>query len=172
VSKASVVAGSSRFTAPFLIWSTSDAGRASLSTFRPTASAVLGLTPPPTPPCLSPAIARWSWRVSPQNASLPKVSERNVRRPSSIIRWVLSSVPSVVGTEALGAGETLGVCVSIIPQPAAVRTTASPRTGAMNRRATVLGFIDLSSGMLSFGAPVARDPADERGSDCAHRERE
>ena len=52
-----VVAGSSRFTLPAFICSTRSAGSASTSTFKPTASAVFGLTPGPTPPSLAPAIA-------------------------------------------------------------------------------------------------------------------
>src|SRR2546426_4919098 len=52
---AKVVAGSSRSTLPALSWSCSACGRASTSTLRPTDSAVFGLTPPPTPPCFSPA---------------------------------------------------------------------------------------------------------------------
>ena len=49
-SRASVVAGSFRLTLPSLRACLTDAGRASTSTFRPTARAVLGLTPGPTPP--------------------------------------------------------------------------------------------------------------------------
>jgi len=55
---ANVVAGSSRLTWPCLILSTRSDGRASMSTFKPTASAVFGLTPGPTPPNLVPSIAR------------------------------------------------------------------------------------------------------------------
>src|SRR3989454_1536833 len=36
----------------------------STSTLRPTDSAVFGLTPPPTPPCFSPAMALWSCSAS------------------------------------------------------------------------------------------------------------
>src|SRR2546426_1541245 len=61
---AKVVAGSSRSTLPALSWSCSACGRASTSTLRPTDSAVFGLTPPPTPPCFSPAMALWSCSAS------------------------------------------------------------------------------------------------------------
>lgn len=49
-SSASVTAGSSRFTRLAFRACTTLGGRASRSTFRPTARAVLGLTPGPTPP--------------------------------------------------------------------------------------------------------------------------
>ena len=45
-----MVAGSFRLTFPALICWTNFCGRASTSTFKPTARAVLGLTPGPTPP--------------------------------------------------------------------------------------------------------------------------
>ena len=50
LSSASVVAGSSRSTLPALIAAAIFGGSASASTLRPTASAVFGLTPGPTPP--------------------------------------------------------------------------------------------------------------------------
>ena len=68
-SSASVVAGSSRSTLPALIAAAIVCGSASTSTLRPTASAVFGLTPGPTPPFFAPAIAWCSCSASPQNAS-------------------------------------------------------------------------------------------------------
>ena len=73
-SSASVVAGSSRSTVPALMPAATSAGTASASTFNPTASAVFGLTPGPTPPFAAPAIASCSLSASPQNASSPNVS--------------------------------------------------------------------------------------------------
>src|SRR5574341_350150 len=61
------------------------AGSASESTLSPTASAVLGLTPGPTPPRLAPSTALCRPRVSPQNAWSPKVSKRKTSRP-----WLVS----------------------------------------------------------------------------------
>ncbi len=78
LSSASVVAGSSRFTLPAAICCLSAAGSASESTLRPTASAVLGLTPGPTPPFAAPAIALCSCSVSPKKASDPNVSKRKI----------------------------------------------------------------------------------------------
>src|SRR5213593_2387947 len=89
---AKVVAGSSRSTLPALSCSCSAGGRAPTSTLRPTDSAVFGLTPPPTPPCFSPAMALWSCSASPQNASSPNVSNRKVWRPSRTMRLALSSI--------------------------------------------------------------------------------
>src|SRR5688572_13688680 len=77
LSRASVTAGSSRFTAPALIFAFSASGRASASTLSPTASAVFGLT-------LS--IALCSCKASPKKASEPKVSKRKICLPSSIRR--------------------------------------------------------------------------------------
>ncbi len=74
LSSAMVVAGSFKSTLPALSCFCSAAGTASASTLRPTASAVFGDTPGPTPPCFPPAIALCSSSASPQNASLPKVS--------------------------------------------------------------------------------------------------
>lgn len=77
---ASVPAGLSRSSrpacsAPFAPCS------ASASTFNPRASAVRGVMPEPTPPKELPSIARCNPSVSPQKASSPKVSKRNVARP-------------------------------------------------------------------------------------------
>src|SRR6185437_7649928 len=54
--------------------------------------AVLGLTPGPTPPFFSPAMALCSWSASPQNASSPNVSKRKICRPSPIMRAALLSI--------------------------------------------------------------------------------
>src|SRR6188472_2185863 len=67
-SRVNVTAGSSRFTLPALIAAAVFAGIAVASTLRPSARAVLGLTPGPTPPFLAPAIAWWSRSCPPQNA--------------------------------------------------------------------------------------------------------
>ena len=57
-------------------------GSASTSTLRPSASAVRGRhARADAAVALRPAIASCSWSVSPQNASSPKVSKRNVRLP-------------------------------------------------------------------------------------------
>src|SRR6266705_1652155 len=92
LSSAKVVAGSSRSTFPALSCAFSAWGRASTSTLRPTASAVFGLTPPPTPPRFSPAMALWSCSASPQNASSPNVSNRKIWRPSRTMRLAFSSI--------------------------------------------------------------------------------
>src|SRR2546423_8732050 len=86
LSSPSVVAGSSRSTLPALRSRWRLGGSASTSTFRPTDNAVFGLNPAPTPPCCRPAMARCSWSASPQNPSLPNVSNRKVCRPSATIR--------------------------------------------------------------------------------------
>ena len=80
---ASVVAGPSRSTLPPGAPRPASVGSASTSTFRPTASAVFGLTPAPTPPSLAPSIALCSWSLPPQKSSSPKVSKRKMSRPSS-----------------------------------------------------------------------------------------
>src|SRR5688572_1616069 len=85
-SNASVVAGSSRLTLPALICAFTCSGSASTSTFRPTARAVFGLTPAPTPPFFSPAMALCRPSASPKKASEPKVSKRKICLPSSIKR--------------------------------------------------------------------------------------
>ena len=57
LSSSSVFAGSFRSTLLALIAAATGFGTASMSTFRPSSSAVLGLTPGPTPPTFSPSIA-------------------------------------------------------------------------------------------------------------------
>jgi hypothetical protein len=57
-SSASVVFGLLRSTLPFLIPAATLAGILVASTFRPTESAVFGLTPGPTPPSFLPSSAR------------------------------------------------------------------------------------------------------------------
>ena len=108
-SSASVVAGSSRSTVPALMPAATSAGRASTSTFRPTDSAVFGLTPGPTPPFALPAIAWCSWRVPPQNASSPNVSKRNVFRPFTI--------------DCAAAATTSSPANAIVPAPPPVPVT-------------------------------------------------
>src|SRR5213080_197489 len=90
--RSSVVAGSLRSTFPSLRATMTLAGNASTSTFRPTASAVAGLTPAPTPPNFCPSIASCSRSVSPQKVSSPNVSNRKVRLPSSAICLALSRI--------------------------------------------------------------------------------
>ena len=67
-------------------------------------SAVFGETPGPTPPFFSPAMALCNWSASPQKASLPNVSKRNVFLPSSSIvcalRAMSASKPVLVGGAA------------------------------------------------------------------------
>ena len=74
--RAIVTFGSPRFTCRALSASMIDLGSASTSTLRPTASAVAGLTPAPTPPWALPSIASWIRSVPPQKSSSPKVSNR------------------------------------------------------------------------------------------------
>src|SRR5262249_20579839 len=84
-SSASGLAGSFRATVPFLRPASTCGGTISASTLRPTASAVAGLTPGPTPPKRAPAIAWCSFSAPPQNASSPKVSKRKICAPRPII---------------------------------------------------------------------------------------
>ena len=86
-----MTAGSSRFTLPFWIFCTRSLGSASTSTFSPTASAVFGLTPGPTPPRPAPSIAWCNFSVSPQNAWSPKVSKRKVCSPCCTFCIALST---------------------------------------------------------------------------------
>src|SRR5207244_12391679 len=59
-------------------------GNASISTFNPTASAVFGLTPGPTPPSLAPSIACWRCRVPPHQAiEGAKLDRKSTRLNSS-----------------------------------------------------------------------------------------
>src|SRR5256886_14388833 len=122
---AKVVAGSSRSTLPALSCSCSAGGRAPTSTLRPTDSAVFGLTPPPTPPCFSPAMALWSCSASPQNASSPNVSNRKVWRPSRTMRLALSSITlsKPEGTPALTALPAGSTARTAPTSPTATSTT-------------------------------------------------
>ena len=99
---ASVVAGSSRSTLPCFICSTKSAGSASASTFNPSANAFLGE---------SFATASCSLSVSPQKASLPKVSKRKVCLPSASIccaLWLIaSSYPTTSGVVCARSGSSL-----------------------------------------------------------------
>src|SRR5688572_23547348 len=80
----SVVSGLSRLTPPSLSTSTSSFGTAPTSAFRPSCNACRGVSPGPTPPFFSPTIALCSWSWSPQNASLPNVSQRKIFLPSAM----------------------------------------------------------------------------------------
>src|SRR4029077_12991657 len=142
LSRARVVAGSSRSTLPALICATSAAGKASVSTLRPTDSAVFGLTPPPTPPFFSPAMALCNCKAPPQKASEPNVSKRKIRLPSFIMRraWALIW---------LSLSGSLDVCAWAfpcppMPNPAPTRIANPARTGTINGHA-VLCFMGNSS---------------------------
>ena len=84
---ASVAAGSFRFKVPACRSGSTALGTFCTSTLRPSFSAVFGLTPGPTPPFFSPAMASCR-RVFAQKASLPKVSKRKISRP-----WSMRSEP-------------------------------------------------------------------------------
>src|SRR5689334_6660527 len=140
-----VVAGSSRSTLPALICFFNAFGSTSASTFSPTDSAVLGETPGPTPPFLSPAIALCSCSASPQKASLPKVSYRKVSRPSSSIVWawraIVASWPFSVG----GAADAIKVPHRPAPQALAMKM--------------LLDFMRSSSCHRGGGEPVTLEQA-------------
>src|SRR5262245_58428820 len=133
-----VVAGSSRSTLPDLIWLFSALGSTSASTFKPTESAVLGETPGPTPPFLSPAIALCSCSASPQNALLPNVSWRKVLRPSSIIvcawRAIVASWPFSWVFCVGGAAAANKVPHSPAPQAPAIRMLLDLMRASLCRR--------------------------------------
>src|SRR5262249_11290190 len=99
-----VFGGSSRLTFPAASCFFKASGSTSASTLRPTDSAVFGETPGPTPPFFSPAMALCNWSASPQKASLPNVSKRNVFLPSSssvcALRAMSASKPVLVGGAA------------------------------------------------------------------------
>ena len=73
-SSESVVAGSSSGIVLLTMPSRTFWGRTSTSTFRPTASAVAGLTPAPTPPWAAPSMPWCSFNAPPQKSSSPNVS--------------------------------------------------------------------------------------------------
>src|SRR5688572_15998814 len=75
---ATVVLGSSSLIAPDLTPATTSAGKASASTFNPTESAVVGLTPSPKPPLADPSIALSICNNPLQNSSSPKVSNLKI----------------------------------------------------------------------------------------------
>src|SRR5207245_3860461 len=102
---------------------TRDAGSTSESTFSPTASAVAGLTPAPTPPRAEPSSAWWIFSVSPQNASSPNVSKRKVCRPSSM------RVAADVLTTSTGGGGAL-----LLLLQADSETASANASGADGRR--------------------------------------
>jgi hypothetical protein len=91
LSRVRVVAGEPRFTFPARNALRTPRGSASTSTFRPTLSAVFGLTPALTPPWRAPSIARCNWSAPPQNLLSPKSSKRKIWRPwrtsESASRW-------------------------------------------------------------------------------------
>src|SRR5713226_7646618 len=134
LSRASVVAGSSRFTLPALICFLSPSGKASASTLRPTESAVFGLTPPPTPPFFSPAMAWCSCNASPQKASEPKVSKRKICLPSSIVRRACALIKRSLGGEFVLGRPRLGASLfpGVNPEPDKKRDTKQEKTH--NRR--------------------------------------
>src|SRR3954447_25851261 len=122
LSSASVVAGSLRSTLPALIALTTDLGSLEESTLSPTLSAVFGDTPPPTPPCLAPAIARLSWSTPVQKLSSPKVSCRKTCRPSSSIRC---AVRSTLGAP-VGAGRDIAATLKSAPPARSKAAAARP----------------------------------------------
>src|SRR3954451_14692343 len=139
LSSASVVAGSLRSTLPALIALTTDLGSLEDSTFSPTLSAVFGDTPPPTPPCLAPAIARLSWSTPVQKLSSPKVSWRKTCRPSSSIRCAARS------TERAGVaccGLDSAATLNSAPPARSSAAAASPRRAILT---TTVRRIRLSS---------------------------
>ena len=114
LSSASVVEGSFRLTFPSLRAAIRLAGSAFTSTFSPTARAVAGLTPGPTPPSFAPSIAWWRFSVSPQKASSPNVSKRKMLWPCSTIASALSRICS-----SKPASCRSSFTVSFVPLPCA-----------------------------------------------------
>src|SRR5690348_1562129 len=129
-SSVSVVAGSSRSTLPCLMACTTAGGSASASTFRPTPSAVFGLTPAPTPPFLTPSIACCRRSCPLQNASSPKVSKRKICLPCSYSAfldcWSVFADEPASGTPG-GALEDKAGTASRTPQPR-MKAAAMPPT--------------------------------------------
>ena len=97
-----MTAGFERSALPCSIWFRVEGWSDWESTFSPSPSAAVGDSPGPTPPRAAPLMAscRWSW--SPQNASSPNVSNRNVWRPS-VTRSFASSKTSLPGGGGGGA---------------------------------------------------------------------
>jgi hypothetical protein len=107
------------------------AGIAVASTLRPSARAVLGLTPGPTPPFFAPAIAWWSRSCPPQNAWSPNVSKRKIRRPRSKSCWLNGFVLATALPFASDALETLLATPLTISAP--TRTRAATAASAIAR---------------------------------------
>src|SRR5688572_11837786 len=156
LSSSSVVAGFLRSTLPRAIALRSERGKALTSTLSPTASAISGETPGPTPPLLAPAMARCSPIPSPQNASSPKVAYRKVFRPSrtclsaliSVEKSLESLAPAVAVSSAASIAATICVFIARIP----VKEVSSQQTNAsageiVPRRLT----LPLSARNLSIG---------------------
>lgn len=113
---------------PALICATNAAGSAAASTFKPSARAVFGLTPSPTPPNFSPAIASCSRSLPPQKSSEPNVSKRKIRLPSSSIRLAFacicsSKLPCAAGLGAAGCAAPLSTFR--VPHPTSATTVVS-----------------------------------------------
>ncbi len=104
-------------------------GSASTSTFSPSARAWFGLSPGPTPPLAAPAMAWWSFRASPQKASSPKVSKRNVRFPSAIERsaWPKTEASDRSGLKRSSASEVVTRAVRRERLPTAMRVSQTER---------------------------------------------
>src|SRR3954454_9795806 len=166
LSRASVLAGSSRSTCPSLRSSRTLWGRASTSTLSPTASAVLGETPGPTPPWAAPSMALSSCRAPPQKPSSPKVSLRKMSLPCA-----MRSVAVPAGWPAGAASEgwlRARVTAATPAKPTAARaTTHSGRAGARALPSGWLSFIVLP--FLLFAA-VVPSPAGRTGA-CRVAER-
>src|SRR3954454_5955435 len=161
-SNARVTFGSLRSTCPAARASLMLVGRASTSTFRPTARAVFGLTPGPTPPLALPAIAWFRCRVPPQKSWSPNVSNRNVCRPS----LTRSSAWSSSGSDSLWIDVEVELAALEVPAVAWNPTARTPPSAMMPSVATVLrrgrrrGCCSASSaapggGSLSCGFAIA-----------------
>ncbi len=146
-SSARVVFGLVRSTLPALSASRTDSGSFFTSTLRPTASAVAGETPSPTPPSLEPSIALCSCSVPPQNAWSPKVSKRKTWRP-----WATRLLPCAVMAASLN-GLTTVVWEAVEKPPRA--TTAPAATTATRNGVT------MSTSIFLMGSPSVSNP---RGS--------
>src|SRR3954453_20603546 len=160
---ARVTAGSSRGTLPAATASLMVVGRASASTLRPTARAVFGLTPGPTPPLALPAIAWFRCRVPPQKPWSPSVSSGNVCRPP----LTTSSPWSSSGSDSVETDmEVCELAALEVPAVAWNPTARTPPSAMMPSVATVLrrgrrrGCCSASSaapggGSLSCGFAIA-----------------
>src|SRR5713101_4669549 len=121
VKRATVTAGSSRFTLPTLSASIVALDRASTSTLSPTESAALGLTPGPTPPSWAPSMVWCSRSVPPQKSSSPKGANRKDRCCSCI------QAHKAAGSRVLtGAWDLLGQAAA--DRPPLTESASSPRS--------------------------------------------